>query len=195
MVLYYDDNGSISKEEEYMGKSKLISEKNHDYDMLSRLIESDEVYYAMNCKADFKYVYDSYNSVAKVTAKDLCKDPDGRSRETKYNCKYDKASNMVEKQSIYPNGTSTTETFKYDAKGNVLSSYKIDNKSDYTEFINTYDKSFNKIKVEKTEVIGEIKTKYSNELKYDNNGNLIEDKMFGPNGDVMSVRKIYYENY
>lgn len=195
MVIYYDDAGNISKEEEYLGKSKLIIERNHEYDDLQRLVESDEIYYGMNCKSNTKYSYDSYNNIARIVVKDLCKDPDGRTRETKISNKYDKNYDIIEKHIVYPSGAYRTETRKYDAKGNVINGYEITSKNDYSEYTITYDKSFNKTKIDRTDVTGDLKTKFTEIFKYDNAGNLTEDLMLGPGGETMSLRKILYETY
>lgn len=194
-IVYYDDLSSITKVEAYLGKNKLFKEINYEYDDLVRLIESNEVNYNMSCKVNIKYAYDSYNGLAKVIEKNYCKDPEGRAKESLFTYKYDKNNNIVEKYSNVPGIGLKTETFKYDTKGHVTDGYYSNSKEEYTEFINTYDAKFNKIKVDKNVVIGEKINKYTVNLKYDNFGNFLEEQTVDASGSVVSARKLIYEFY
>lgn len=194
-IIYYDDLSSITKVEAYIGKNKLFKEINYEYDDLVRLIESNEVNYNMSCKVNIKYAYDSYNSLAKVIEKNLCKDPEGRSKEFHYTYKYDKNNNIVEKYTNLPGATVKTETYKYDTKGHVISGYYSNSKDEYTEFVNTFDAKYNLIKIEKSIVAGEKTNKITVNLKYDNLGNLSEEQTLDQNGTIISERKLIYEFY
>ena len=194
-ILYYDDLGNISKEEIYF-RTKLAMDMNYDYDELGRLIESDEVNYYQSCKIVEKYAYDSYNNMAKRNIKNDCKDLEGKANEYKFAYKYDKKSNIIEKQSTYPSGGYNTEQFKYDPKGNMTEYYESNSKNEYSEAIYTYDPKTNtKLKGDRKEVIGGFTTLYAEKFIFDNKGNLIEDQNFNPNGELMLSKKYYYEFY
>ncbi len=191
--LEYDDNGTITKEVEYDSKYKRIREISYDYDALLRLIESTEI--NTTDKIITTYAYDSYSNMTKVNIKNSSGDAGSKSGNSTYVYKYDNKDNIIEKQTLIPGGGYKTETFKYDSKGVLTESYEISGRDTYTEFIYYYDKSFNKIKVEKTETSGDNKSSYTELISYDNFGNVIEDQNKGSNSEIISGTKYFYEYY
>ena len=192
-VLSYDDFGNIIKEEAYISKNKIGMAISYEYDMLLRLVESTEQYFADDRKIKTQYAYDSYNNVTKLSG--MSSGGSGRKVDITYSYKYDSKYNIIEKQTINFNGNNKTQTYKYDGKGNLVHKYESLNKDSYSEFIYYYDNAGNNIKIEKTETSGDKTSAYTEYLTYDSHGNLTEDQYTGPNGETIANFKYYYEYY
>lgn len=189
----YDEYSNISKEETKMN-GESIYEASYDYDDLSRLIEASEKNKIDNCRILKTYAYDSYNNLSKVTVKNSCDNSGNKAITTTYGYKYDKRSNIIEKQTVYSTGGIRTETFKYDDKGFFTERYESNSKDSYNKYIYTNDYQNFTIKVEKTEVSGENISTFVNSQKYDKYWNPVEEQYAGPEGEIYS-RHILYEFY
>jgi hypothetical protein len=194
IVISYDDVGNISKEE-VKSKNEVIKEISYEYDNLSRLIESTEKDLIGSCKIVEQYAYDSYNNLAKLTVKNSCNNSISKSLVTTISYKYDAKYNIIEKQSAFPSGGFKNETFKYDAKGLLVESYESTGPDSYNKVIYEHDIPNGIVKSEKTEVVGEVQTRFNQVFKYDKNGNLLEEKYSGPKGEEIYTRKNIYEYY
>jgi len=192
-IISYDEFGNISKEE-IKAHNEIIREISYEYDNLSRLIESVEKDLVQNCKTTQRYDYDSYNNLAKLSVKSSCSGIGSNLNATTCSYKYDSKYNIIEKRTTYPTGSYKIESFKYE-KGSLIESYASSNKEAYIKYVYFNDAASNSIKVEETEVIREIFTKYTRLLKYDKYGNLLEEQYTGPDGKEIYTRKNIYEYY
>jgi hypothetical protein len=195
IMLYYDDIGNIEQEKEFNSRGKNNREVSFEYDELSRLIESTEINHINGCRTVQQFEYDSYNNLVTIKSDRSCKDMGNEISVVKYNYKYNNKYNIIEKLSILPNGSFKTETFQYDSMGNMIQSYESVNKSEYNEYLIAYDKNNNKYQIDKKVVAGDIVKHYTEQFKYDDKGNVIEDKYSDENGKVLSVHTYYYEFY
>jgi hypothetical protein len=195
ITLTYDDIGNIESEKETNSKGRKNREVTFEYDELSRLIESTEINYINGCKTVQQFEYDSYNNLVTIKSDRSCKDMGNDLSVVKYNYKYNNKYNIIEKQSILPSGSFKTETFQYDSKGNMIQSYESASKSEYSEYLIAYDKNNNKSQVDKKIVAGESVAHFTETFKYDDKGNVIEDKYADEKGNVLSVHTYYYEFY
>jgi len=193
-LLYYGDNGDISRVEKYDSKNRMLKEVSYDYDDLSRLEESTEINYASNCKTSKQYSYDSYNNMVKLVVKNDCTDAGGKLPTFTFGYKYDKNYNILEKNSAYPTGEHKTETFKYDSKGKVTDDYESAGPTEYVERVITYDASGNMIKIQRSEGEADGVSQYTELMAYDKFGNLLGKQTLGPTGQQISAYKYVYEN-
>lgn len=191
--LSYDDMGNIVKEEMWDGFNNVLMEKSHEYDNLGRLIESSEKNIAGNCRIVKQYAYDSYNNMAKYNIKNSC--DASKNQVLTYVYKYDKRSNIIEKNSLSAASNYRTESFSYGINGNLTQSYIITGDGRYTLSVYHYDKSNVKAKVERTDVNNGEKKKYTELYSYDNFGNILEIKELDEEGNQTFVTKYIYEFY
>jgi hypothetical protein len=195
ITLSYDDIGNLIQEKEHNNNGIVIRDASYEYDELSRLIESKELNIIYDCKSGTLYKYDSYNNLVSMKIERSCKDGPVEKTNYKYVYNYDKKGNIIEKQVGLIGGSYKTETFKYDNKGNMVQSYEELSKDSYKEYTYGYDNDNRKSQIDKKEVYGiEIK-QFSEQFKYDNKGNLIEDKYVDADGNVISLHTYVYEYY
>jgi hypothetical protein len=192
-TLFYDDIENITRLEENNVAGNLLKEISYDNDELSRLTESTEINYMNNCKTVTHYSYDSYNNITKLSVKNSCQDLGDKTTVTSFGYKYDKKYNIIEKISKYPVGATKSETFKYDAKGNITEAKESTGSEQYDEYVYTYDNSNNRIKVETKEISGDKTYNSTQELKYDKFGNLLEVQSQDKSGDL--TFKFVFEYY
>lgn len=193
--LSYEDNGNLEEELVLDSKGTKIKRISHEYDDLARLIESVEKDLPGDCKVTKKYAYDSYSNMAKYSMNNTCKDADINSLDISYVYKYDKQGNILEKNTLYPAGGYRTEQFTYSVNGLLTQNYVITGTDIYTVFLYTYDKNNTISKVERTEVSGLERKKYSQVFKYDKNGNILEKQELSEDGKLIYKNKYYYEFY
>jgi len=194
-VLHYEDDGTLSGEEIFDSKGELIKELSHEYDQLSRLIETTEKDNFFKCKTIKKYIYDSYNNMAKYVLSSNCTDSASRAVNITYVYKYDKKSNIIEKNSYFSSKNFKTESFTYGANGKIYQSYMITGTEIYTLNLYFYDGSNFLTKIEKTEVNGEDKKKFIIFYKNDKFGNVLEIRELTLTGVQNYVLKYEYEYY
>ena len=192
-VISYDEFGNISKEE-VKSRSETLSEISYEYDNLSRLIESVEKDAVQNCKTTQRYDYDSYNNLTKLSVKSSCNGIGSNLNATVFTYKYDAKYNIIEKRTTYPTGSYKIESFKY-ANGLLVESYVSTSNDAYVKSIYHNDAATNTIKVEETEVVGDVFTAYNRLRKYDKFGNLVEEYYTGPDGKEIYTMKNKYEYY
>lgn len=194
-VLHYEEDGTLSGEDIYDWKGELIKEISHEYDPLSRLIETAEKNSSAKCRTIKKYTYDSYNNMAKYVLSSNCTDSASKSVNITYVYKYDSRSNIIEKNSYFSSKSFKTEKFTYGANGKVYQSYVITGPEIYTLNLYFYDNSNLLTKIEKSEVNGEDNKKFLIFYKNDKFGNVIEIRELTVTGVQSYVLKYEYEYY
>lgn len=187
----YDEFGGIVKEDVKV-QGKLSFETEYEYDNLGRLTESSTKDLINKCKVIIAYAYDSYNNLAKESIKDECKGTKDKPVNVVYNYKYDNKSRIIEKQSIYPNAGYKIMNYQYGPNGELISSYESQGSDTYDNTKFTYDEKTNTIKVEKSEVMGDLTKTITGTIQNDKFGNRIEEKYFDSNGNLLySIKNIY----
>lgn len=194
-VLHYEADGTLSAEEIYNSKGELIKESSHEYDQLSRLIETTEKDNLAKCRTDKKYAYDSYNNMAKYVLSSNCNDSASKSLNITYVYKYDNKSNIIEKNTYFSSKNFKTESFTYGSNGKLYQSYIITGPEIYTLSLYFYDNSNFLTKIDKTEVNGSEKTKYLVFYKNDKFGNVLEIRELTVTGAQSYVLRYEYEYY
>lgn len=192
-IITYDYFGNVSSEQVEV-KSNIISETSYDYDPMGRLIESSEKNKVEGCKITQQYVYDSYNNLVKRIIKDNCGDGDDRTVTSTYIYKYDKRDKIIEKISIL-NGSTKTEQFTYDEKGNLMGNYVSTSPNSYIKYVYSSDPSSNLKTIEATETIDEAVSKSYMVITYDKYGNFLEEIFKGPQQEEIYRLKNVYEYY
>lgn len=193
--LNYDDIGNIIQEQEFNNNNMVIREAGYEYDELSRLIESKELNILYDCKSNIKYAYDSYNNLVNMKVERSCKDGATEKSNYKYVYNYDKKGNVIEKQTLLTGKSYKIEKFKYDSNGNLVESKEELSKDSYKEYEYSYDLKNQRYRIDRKEVYGAEIKQFSEQLKYDDKGNLIEDKYADADGNTISVHSYYYEYY
>jgi hypothetical protein len=193
--LNYEDNGNLAAETVFDSKGNKTKKITYEYDDLARLIESDERDLLGDCKITKKYAYDSYNHMAKYSMTNTCKDADLKSMDITYVYKYDKKSNILEKNTLYPAGGYRTEQFTYGTNGLLSQNYVITGTDIYTNYIYSYDKSNLLIRIDRTEVNGLVRKKFYQIYKYDNFGNVLDKQEFTEDNSLIYLNKFIYEFY
>lgn len=193
--LKYDEIGNLIMEQEYNNNNIVFREVNYEYDELSRVIEAKEVNLIYNCKTETKYGYDSYNNLVNIKIERSCKDGPPEKTNYKYTYKYDNKGNVIEKLTQQFGKNYKTETFKYDSNGNLVESYEELNKDNYKQFAYSYDLKNLKYQIDRKEVYGADVKQFTEQLKYDEKGNIIEDKYVDSDGNIISVHTYSYEYY
>lgn len=193
--LNYEDNGNLAEEIVQDSRGNKIKKITHEYDDLARLIETEEKDITGDCKIIKKYAYDSYSHIANYSMKNNCKVADIKILDISYVYKYDKLSNIIEKNTLYPAGGYRTEQFTYGINGQLTQNYVITGNDIYTVYLYTYEKNKMVTKIERTEVNGLIRKKYSQLFKYDKYGNILEKQELGEDGKQIYMNKYYYEFY
>jgi len=195
-ILAYSDLGDIVKEEIRDAFGNTLIEVSNEYDNLGRLIESSEKNVAGNCKIIKQYAYDSYNNMAKYSVKNNCEP--GKNHVLTYVYKYDKRSNIIEKNLLNPVTSASsyrTESYTYSVNGNLTQSYIITGEGQYTISVFTYDKANVKVKAERTEVNGTDQSKFTELYTYDIHGNIMEIKEIDETGTQVFLTRYVYEFY
>lgn len=191
-VIEYEDNGNFSTEEVYSNDTLALKES-FDYDNLARLTECSGKNYAGDCKFVLSYVYDSYNNLVKIKSRNDCETT--APGEISFIIGYDKHSNIVSKNTIFPAGLNKVETFKYDNKNNLYESYESTSKDGYTEKSYTYDSLNHLARIDISNIIGDNTIKYSRSMKYDKFGNPTEVQYLDSKNQLINTIKYYYEYY
>jgi len=191
----YEDNGNLSEEIVFDSKGSKLKKIAYEYDDLARLIESVEKNIENDCKIIKKYTYDSYSHMARYTMQNNCKDADLKAMDITYVYKYDKQSNIIEKNTLYPAGGYRTEQFTYGINGMVTKNYVITGNDIFTVFLYTYDNSNLVTVIDRTEVSGFVRKKYSQLFKYDKSGNILEKQELAEDGLQIYMNKYIYEFY
>ncbi|HJY64351.1 MAG TPA: hypothetical protein VJ455_09360 [Ignavibacteria bacterium] len=173
-VITTEDNGNITGEEIYDSKNFLRTEISHDYDNLSRLIESNEKEIYEKCKTVKKYTYDSYSNMVSYKLSSTCTDSNYKSLNITFVYRYDSKNNILEKNTLYSDKNFKTESFTYGLNGKVNQSYILTGQDKYTVHLYYYDKSNFLVKQERTEVYGDERKKFTKNLTYDKFGNVLE---------------------
>ena len=189
--LKYDEFYNITDEELFV-QNKLAQKYSYEYDDLSRLIETTLKDQENDCKIIETYDYNSYNNMVKLSVLNKCIG-DKKPVETKYNYKYDKDYRILEKLIISASGENKTETFTYTADGKPETSYEMMGGDSYINRKYTYDN--NNVRIQKTEVKGELSTSSDVLIKYDKLGNRLEEEYFDPNGKLLYTYKFIYTYY
>jgi len=190
----YDDVGNISNEE-VKSQNTVITEIEYEYDNLSRLIESTAKDKINSCKIIESYSYDSYNNLAKKSTKNECLGSKTKPVNTVYAYKYDSKYRILEKQATYPNAGYKILTYKYGANGEVTESYESAGSDSYENSVYVYDEKSNSIRIEISEIIGDLTKKSLKVIQNDKFGNKLEEKYFDSNGQLVYTIKINYEYY
>jgi hypothetical protein len=190
----YDDLSNIVKEDVKV-QNTLIAETEYEYDNLSRLIESSTKDILNSCKVIESYSYDSYNNLAKKSTKNECLGTKTKPVNTIYNYKYDSKYRIIEKQATYPNAGYKILTYKYGANGEVVESYESGGSDSYENSVYVYDEKNNSVKIEISEIIGDLTKKSVKVIQNDKFGNKLEEKYFDSNGQLVYTIKINYEYY
>ncbi len=192
-IITYDYFGNVSSEQVEV-KSNIINETSYDYDPMGRLIESSEKNKVEGCKITELYVYDSYNNLVKRSVKNTCGDGDDNTVTSTYIYKYDKRDKIIEKISIL-NGSTKTEQFTYDDKGNLMGNYVSTSPNSYIKYVYSNDPSNNIRTVEVSETIDDNVTKSYRVITYDKYGNFLEEVFKGPQQEEIYRLKNVYEYY
>jgi hypothetical protein len=195
IVLSYEQDGTLSSEEVMNSRGEVIKDISHDYDELSRLIESTEKDREAKCKTVKKYAYDSYNNMAKYSLSSNCTDSLSKALDITYVYKYDNKSNIIEKNSYFSSKSFKTESFKYGANGKVSQSYVIMGNDNYTQSLYFYDNLNYLIKIEKTDVNGTVTKKSLVFYTNDKFGNVLEIRELSLTGVQYFLIKYEYEYY
>lgn len=190
----YGDLGDITGEEIKIG-AVLIKEIEYEYDNLSRLIESTSNDKINKCKIIESYAYDSYNNLAKKTIKNECTGTKEKPVSITYNYKYDNKSRIIEKQAIYPNAGYKVISYQYSPDGKIISSYESAGSDTYDNTKYSYDDKTNSVKIEKSEILGDLTKNSSGVIQNDKFGNRIEEKYFDSNGKLIFMVKNIYVYY
>ncbi len=191
--LEYDDLGNITDKEMKSG-SATLSETSFDYDAMGRLIESVHKDAVMNCKTTEKYIYNTYNDMAKISSKSTCGDSDDRTITTQYNYKYDKQDKIIEKISILPGGGIKTETFSYDPKGNLKEMYVSTSTDYFINYVFVNDSVKNTTIVEVTESFNDAVNKSYRTIVKDKFGN-VQEEIYEDAGHKEIFRKKFVYEY
>ncbi|MBZ0203451.1 MAG: hypothetical protein K8I03_10595 [Ignavibacteria bacterium] len=173
-LLTYDDIGNLIKEEQKT-ESLVKTEINYDYDPMGRVIEASTKDAVNNCKVSEKYLYNTYNDLARSLRKDNCGDGDDRTLTVNYTYKYNKLALITEKISIFSSGNTLTETYKYDDKGAITEAYMSTSPDNYTKYVYTYDAGGKTQIVEITEIKNSNINKSIRTINYDKFGNKLEE--------------------
>lgn len=192
-IINYDYFGNIASEQVEI-KSNVIYETSYDYDPMGRLIESTEKNKLEGCKITELYVYDSYNNLVKLSVKNTCGDSDDKTVTSTYIYKYNKHDKIIEKISIL-SGTTRTESFTYDDKGNLKDNYVSTSPNSYIKYVYSSDPSNNIRTVEVTETVDEAVSKSYRMISYDKYGNFLEEIFKGPQQEEIYRLKNVYEYY
>ncbi len=191
-VLSYDELGNLIKEEQKSG-SLVKTEISYEYDPMGRVIEASIKDAVNNCKVNVKYLYNTYNDLARSVRKDNCGDGDDRTFTSNFTYKYNKQGYITEKISIFSDGSTLTETFKYDEKGNLAEAYLSTSPDSYTNYVYKYDAGGKTQIVEITETKDNNVTKSSRTVNYDKFGNKLEEVHAGENNTEIYRTKYLYE--
>ncbi len=146
-----------------------------------------------DCKITELYDYDSYNNLVKITIKNKCTGGEDKPIETKFNYIYDKEYRILEKKTSSSSGEYKTETFTYTADGKPATSYEIPGKDAYINKKYIYDK--NTIRIQKTEVNGELSISSEILITLDKNGNRLTEQYFDNSGKLLYTYKFIYTFY
>lgn len=192
-VISHDYFGNVASEQVEV-KSGVISETSYDYDPMGRLIEASEKNKIEGCRITEQYVYDSYNNLVKRIIKNGCGDGDDKTLTSTFIYKYDKRDKIIEKISIL-SGTTRTEQFTYDEKGNLMGNYVSTSPNSYIKYVYSNDPSSNIRTVEVTETIDDAVTKSYRVITYDKFGNFLEEIFKGFQQEEIYRLKNVYEYY
>jgi len=195
IIISYEDDGSISREEIYDSKDNKLKVISHEYDNLLRLIESTEKDIDASCKTTKKYAYDSYNNMASYKLTSTCKDSMYKSLNITFIYKYDNKNNVIEKNTLYSDKNFKTEFFKYGSNGKCSQTNILVGQDKYTVILHYYDKTNFLVKQERSEVNGEEKKNFIKTFTNDQYGNLLEIKETNEKGEHTLIIKYVYEYY
>lgn len=190
--LKYDELYNLTDDELFIN-NKLVQKNSFEYDDLSRMIEAVTKDIIHECKNVVNYKYDSYNNLVLIIENNKCVPVSNKPVETKYNYTYDKDYRILEKKTNTPNGKFKTENFTYTTEGKPASSYELNTDGSYINKKYIYDK--NTVKVQTTDVKGELFSSSELIIEFDKFGNRIQEQYFDNNGKQLYSYKFYYSYY